>query len=157
MEIMNTLYDSDTLTYPLAKLDKRVVAIIVDTIIIGIASGPIIAILRGGGSSWLALAVNLVYCWYFWTRHDGQTPGKMLMGIRVIKTNGQPLRDVDALVRWAGYYINNIVLLLGWLWAFWDDKHQGWHDKLANTVVVDTHERVKIKNDLDEKPKRDFV
>ena len=43
---------------------------------------------------------------------------------------------LQAVVRYIGYYINTLVLLLGWLWAIVDGNNQGLHDKLAGTIVV---------------------
>jgi uncharacterized RDD family membrane protein YckC len=38
--------------------------------------------------------------------------------------------------RYFAYYLSTILLGLGFLWIIWDPKKQGWHDKLAGTVVV---------------------
>jgi uncharacterized RDD family membrane protein YckC len=35
-----------------------------------------------------------------------------------------------------GYTLNTLIMMLGWLWALWDSNQQGWHDKLAKTIVV---------------------
>ena len=77
-----------------------------------------------------------MYNSYFWTQNNGQTPGKSVMGIRVVKTSGQPLSIVDAVVRYVGYYINTFLLFIGWLWAIFDSKNQGFHDKRAGTIGV---------------------
>jgi uncharacterized RDD family membrane protein YckC len=80
--------------------------------------------------------IGVGYQWYFLTQNNGQTPGKRLMNIRVIKVSGEPLTAVDVVIRYIGYFINTAILLLGWIWAFFDANHQGWHDKLAGTYVV---------------------
>ena len=128
---------SDTATYELADLGTRLVAIIIDDIILGVVAG-ILYSLFGGTGSGLGFLVGLAYNWYFWTRKDGQTPGKSLMKIRVIKTDGSPISDSDAILRYIGYYISGFFLLLGYLWAIWDENKQGWHDKIANTRVIRT-------------------
>jgi uncharacterized RDD family membrane protein YckC len=86
----------------------------------------------------LGLALGGAYYWYFWTDRNGQTPGKMVMKIRVVKIDGGPLNTADSLVRYSGYLINALPFLfgLGWLWAFIDPRRQGWHDKLARTCVI---------------------
>jgi uncharacterized RDD family membrane protein YckC len=120
-----------------ASLMARLIAIILDSILLGIISGIVTAIV---GEQILGVGVGFIiglgYNWYFWTQNQGQTPGKALLGIRVVKVNGGPLSDLDAIIRYIGYYINTFVLLLGWIWAIFDDRHQGWHDKLAGTMVV---------------------
>jgi uncharacterized RDD family membrane protein YckC len=40
------------------------------------------------------------------------------------------------LARYVGYIISTIPLCLGFLWVGFDSKKQGWHDKIAGTVVV---------------------
>lgn len=86
----------------------------------------------------LGVALGGVYYWFFWTDRGGQTPGKMVMKIRVVKVDGGPLNSADSLVRYGGYVINSLPFLfgLGWLWAVIDPRRQGWHDKLARTCVV---------------------
>jgi uncharacterized RDD family membrane protein YckC len=65
----------------------------------------------------------------------GQTPGKQVMGLRIVRTNGQRLTFRSATVRWLGYAISAI-LFLGYLWVLVDNRRQGFHDKLARTFVV---------------------
>jgi uncharacterized RDD family membrane protein YckC len=97
-------------------------------------------------SGLLGFVAMLAYCWFFWTRHDGQTPGKMLTGIRVIKTDGTKFSEVDVFIRVIGYWINSAVIGIGWLWALIDSDKQGWHDKLARTYVVKASSSQKRKN-----------
>lgn len=83
-----------------------------------------------------ALLVPIGYNWYFWTRRDGQTPGKFAMGIQVVKADGSPISDIDAVIRAIGYQVSSLVFGLGYLWAIFDKNRQTWHDKLARTYVV---------------------
>jgi uncharacterized RDD family membrane protein YckC len=117
----------------LAGLGERFVAALVDGFIVSVITG---VLSRFGGPGFgLSFVITLAYTWYFLTRKNGQTPGKMLMHIRVIKKDGSQLDDATAIVRYIAYYISCIIVI-GILWAFWDDKKQGWHDKVANTLVV---------------------
>ncbi|NDJ60843.1 MAG: RDD family protein, partial [Chloroflexi bacterium] len=84
----------------------------------------------------ISFIIGLGYNWFFWTQWNGQTPGKRLMNIRVIKANGEPLTFTDSLLRYVGYYINTFLLMIGWIWAIFDSNRQGFHDKLASTYVV---------------------
>ncbi|MBZ0294040.1 MAG: RDD family protein [Anaerolineae bacterium] len=122
-------------SYELAGFGTRFFAYIIDGIIIGLIAGLLFGSARwaGGGLGWL---VGMAYCWYFWTRQDGQTLGKKVMNVRVIRTDGAPLTDSDAILRYIGYYISGLLLGLGFLWALFDSKTQALHDKLANTYVV---------------------
>ncbi len=132
-------------SYELANVGDRLVAIIVDTIILGALSGIVIRIgghwLLGGG---LGFFVGLLYNGYFWTQHNGQTPGKALMGLRVIKVDGSQISAFDAFIRYVGYYINSAFMGLGWIWSIFDSRSQGWHDKLAGTYVVRAQSMEKV-------------
>lgn len=120
-----------------AGLGTRLAALIIDSIILSIIGAIVTGVV---GSEVLGIGVGfivgVIYNWYFWTRNNGQTLGKQLMGIRVVKADGGRLNDLEAVVRYIGYYINTFLLFLGWLWAIPDGKNQGLHDKLAGTVVV---------------------
>jgi uncharacterized RDD family membrane protein YckC len=126
---------NDTATYELADISTRLIALIIDGCIQGVIIG-ILSNVAGTTGTGLGFLIGLAYNWYFWTRKDGQTPGKSLMKIRVIKTDGSPISDTDVILRHVGYVINDIVLGIGYLWAIWDENHQGWHDKIAKTYVV---------------------
>ncbi|MGH2515170.1 MAG: RDD family protein, partial [Ktedonobacterales bacterium] len=66
----------------------------------------------------------------------GQTPGKLLTGVRIVRIDGQPLTVRRALLRYLGYWLSTIPFGLGFLWVLVDDRRQCWHDKLAGTYVV---------------------
>lgn len=66
----------------------------------------------------------------------GQTPGKMLTGVRIARIDGQPLTLRRALLRYLGYWLSAIPLGAGFLWVLVDDQRQCWHDKLSGTYVV---------------------
>jgi uncharacterized RDD family membrane protein YckC len=66
----------------------------------------------------------------------GQTIGKMIMGIRVFRSDGSSLSILDSTVRFFGYIISGLLLFFGFFWIIWDSERQGWHDMLADTVVI---------------------
>lgn len=122
--------------YTLANNITRIFALFIDSILVGIIGG-----MFGANDQWflggvVGFAVGVGYQWLFLTRNDGQTPGKMMFGIRVIKTDGSVFTFTDALMRYVGYLINSAAFGMGWFWAFFDENRQGWHDKLARTYVV---------------------
>jgi uncharacterized RDD family membrane protein YckC len=72
----------------------------------------------------------------FWMRL-GATPGKMLFNARIVDADtGAPASPRQLVIRYLGYYVSMLPLFLGLLWVGWDPRKQGWHDKLAGTVVV---------------------
>lgn len=70
----------------------------------------------------------------------GRTLGKLVLGLRVVRTDGTPLGFSRAFLRYLGYMIALIPFGLGVLWVAWDDQKQGWHDKIAGTFVIKERE-----------------
>lgn len=66
----------------------------------------------------------------------GQTPGKMLLGLRVIRISGEQMTFGIAFLRWVGCWVSGLVFLLGFIWIAFDGRKQGWHDKIAATLVI---------------------
>ncbi len=81
--------------------------------------------------------IMLTYFTYF---HGitGRTPGKMLLGLQVVSTDGTPISFGTAFLRAVGYLISSLLFTFpfGFIWAAFDKKKQGWHDKIAGTVVI---------------------
>jgi uncharacterized RDD family membrane protein YckC len=80
------------------------------------------------------LLVTIVYNIGFWLL-SGQTPGKLVLGVRVMRADGTRLKLGNALRRQVGYWISAI-FYLGFLWILFDNKRQGFHDKIAGTIVT---------------------
>lgn len=83
-----------------------------------------------------SLIIGALYSILLWVNWHGQTIGKKLMKIKVVQENGRPVDYRTAIIRYLGYLISSLVLFLGYLWIIWDEKKQGWHDKIARTYVV---------------------
>ena len=83
----------------------------------------------------IGVGIAVGYPVVFWVLL-GQTPGKLLMGVRIARTNGQRLTIGRALLRYLGYWLSAIPLGLGFFWVLVDDQRQCWHDKLADTYVI---------------------
>ena len=66
----------------------------------------------------------------------GQTPGKMLLGVRVVRRDGGGVGGGRALGRWIGYGLVFATLGLGWIVAVFDAERRGVHDRIAGTRVV---------------------
>lgn len=85
----------------------------------------------GVGFGWLA-----VYFTAFLAMWRGQTPGKRLFRIRVMRLDGQPLGWWMSFERFGGYAASASVGLLGFAQILWDRNRQGLHDKACETVVI---------------------
>jgi len=90
---------------------------------------------------WLMVILNLVFLlWGFYfvlfTWQLGQTPGKKLLGIIVVREDGQPMNLKVSMVRFIGLNVSLMAFGLGFFWAAFDKKGQTWHDKMAKTQAV---------------------
>lgn len=73
---------------------------------------------------------------FFWVRFLG-TPGKLLLGCHIVHAQtGAPLSIGRAVLRYLGYLVSIIPFMLGILWVGWDKRKQGFHDKIAGSVVI---------------------
>ena len=82
----------------------------------------------------LVVTIPPLYFISFWML-AGQTPGKRLMGVRVVRTDGERVKFWNCVRRLIGYWVSAI-LFLGYLWVLVDNRRQGFHDKIAGTFVV---------------------
>ncbi len=142
----------------------RVVARIVDALLLGIPFAILFAIFAAAGGLFastsnsnsqssngagaalfggafvllylLALAVTFGYWIYFWGS-SGETIGMRLLRLRVIDANsGAPIGYGRATIRLLMTFVNTWACYIGWIWVAFDPRKQGWHDKVANSVVV---------------------
>ena len=83
----------------------------------------------------MTVFISMFYFTYF---HGaaGQTPGKMIFGLKVVQSTGEQMTFGLAFLRWVGYIISAVVFYLGFIWIAFDAKKRGWHDKIAGTVVI---------------------
>jgi uncharacterized RDD family membrane protein YckC len=131
------------LQHRLAGFWIRTLAYLLDGVMLGVVGGALSFLVgnsqgqqsnaAAGGSGLL----SLLYFGFFWSRYGGGgTLGQRLLGLRVIHTDGSQLGLLGALVRWFGLWFSFLVCFVGVIWVAFDASKQGWHDKLANTVVV---------------------
>lgn len=83
----------------------------------------------------MTVFISMFYFTYFHGA-TGQTAGKMIFGLKVVQSTGEQMTFGLAFLRWVGYIISAIIFYLGFVWIAFDPKKQGWHDKIAGTVVV---------------------
>jgi uncharacterized RDD family membrane protein YckC len=83
----------------------------------------------------IVLVVFILYFPVFWGTR-GQTPGMMPLGLQVRRPDGSRIGLGRAFLRLLGLVIAAIPFYLGLIWAGFDSRKQGWHDKIADTVVV---------------------
>lgn len=86
----------------------------------------------GLGLGWAAFYFSVFTAWW-----KGQTPGKKLMGIKVIKLDNQPLNLWESFGRYGGYAAGFATGLTGFLQVLWDPNRQAIQDKISETLVID--------------------
>jgi uncharacterized RDD family membrane protein YckC len=87
------------------------------------------------GGPRLGFLVMLAYFTGMWA-WKGTTVGGVILKLKVVRLDGQPLTFPVALVRGLAAAFSIVVMFLGFLWIAWDKDKQGWHDKIAGTAVV---------------------
>ena len=151
----------------LASIGKRWLAIVIDGFLVAIAT---VLLLVAGGAlapldaamasadeaavseafvqlsvqrrSLVNLLISAVYNVALMVWFNGQTLGKMMLRLRVVKKRGGRITVLDALLRNVFGYMVSQIFLLGYLWALFDAEKQTWHDKMAGTVVVEEGRKV---------------
>jgi uncharacterized RDD family membrane protein YckC len=67
---------------------------------------------------------------------SGQSIGKGILGLRIVREDGEPPGWGQCVARLGGYWLSTVPLFAGFLWIIVDPLREGWHDKLAGTAVV---------------------
>jgi len=127
---------------------SRLGASIIDSIIIIVITLPTLYLIygddyfnseefiQGFSDVIISYVFPLVATILFWI-YKCATPGKIALSVKIVdaKTGNNPTVR-QSTIRYLGYYVSLIPLGLGFLWIAWDAKKQGWHDKMAGTVVI---------------------
>jgi uncharacterized RDD family membrane protein YckC len=131
---------------------RRVLASMIDTILVTAVTFPIIiriyglrhvglsdfSLVRGPIDflvSYVLPAILIIGFWHF----KLATPGKMAISAVIVDARSYGKPSTSQLVaRYAGYFLSTIFLFVGFIWIGIDRRKQGWHDKIARTVVIST-------------------
>ncbi len=126
---------------------QRFAAFVIDWLIVSVISVPVMVLAFGAeylslepsAHAWdlmttLLVAVAVIAFWRYW----GATPGKLAMDIKIVdaKSGARP-STARLVVRFLCYFLSAAPLYLGFLWIAIDRRKQGWHDKIAGTVVIE--------------------
>ncbi|HZF25544.1 MAG TPA: RDD family protein [Steroidobacteraceae bacterium] len=93
-------------------------------------------LVRGPLDAFISLGLPTIAIIVFWI-YKSATPGKMLLHARIVdERTGGALTAGQSIGRYLGYYVSICTLFIGFLWVAFDPRKQGFHDKLAGTVVI---------------------
>jgi uncharacterized RDD family membrane protein YckC len=128
----------------------RVWAALIDTFFVLLITTPILGALygwdyvyRSDGNApfrpteflitWILPAIAVILFWRF----RSATPGKMLIGAKIVDAkSGEAPSTAQLVGRYLAYFVSTAPFCLGLIWVGFDRRKQGWHDKLARTVVI---------------------
>jgi uncharacterized RDD family membrane protein YckC len=122
----------------LADFGKRFLQYLIDSVIVGLL--PFILILAKAGGVGILLDIVIAFAYFTFLEGSpaGQTLGMKALGIRVVDAQtGGPIDFGRAALRTLGRYLSSI-FYIGYLWVAFDSNNQGWHDKIARTLVINT-------------------
>lgn len=83
----------------------------------------------------LSAAISCAYYTLF-IGLNGATPGKLMMGLRVVRASGEPVGAGIAMLRWASEFVSRLTLGIGYLMVIWHPERRALHDLIAGTKVV---------------------
>lgn len=141
------------MTYNLkfASFGQRLLARLIDTVIVGISAGFIVGLLAGLNGNMDGRMIEssangfgvLIYCFFYYPilESSGGTWGKRIVGIRTINLRTSRIPSATnsygrALIYFLFLLLLTIPALLSGLAVLWSDKKQTWHDRLTNIAVI---------------------
>lgn len=121
-------------------LDSIILTAIIIPILFWVVDFNPIELLAGNVNAWINFSLTWVFpciaVLIFW-HYKSATPGKIIFNLVIVDANtlSQPTNK-QLVIRYFAYFVSTIPLCLGFLWIAFDKRKQGWHDKIAKTVVI---------------------
>jgi uncharacterized RDD family membrane protein YckC len=124
---------------------QRLLAFLIDAMVVFALYGPIVIMVFGTDyfelevpRYWdLATGLVIVLATLLFWRYQGATPGKIAIAAKIVDAEtGNAPSTGRLVIRLLGYIVSALPLYLGFVWIAFDRRKQGWHDKIAGTVVI---------------------
>jgi uncharacterized RDD family membrane protein YckC len=136
---------------------SRAAAAVIDAVlglVLPLAAAALVGISAGDAAGAVLLAAAFAFAWLVYApafmarqgERNGQTPGKQVVGIRVVRETAEPITYGSALMRefvvkqlligFVGGLLLYLPLLLNYLWPLWDADNRALHDMVASTRVI---------------------
>ncbi|WP_421680815.1 RDD family protein [Stenotrophomonas bentonitica] len=131
---------------------KRYAAYFIDYILLTVVTLPLSMIinLTGAGSGnesvqvaltlvvmLLSMVISIGYYAGFHASRGGATLGKMAVGIKVVRGNGERISFLRAFCRYLATIVSSLILMIGFIMAAFTERKQALHDMMCDTLVVD--------------------
>lgn len=133
---------------------RRLLAVVLDSVLVLTLTAPLLYIIYGHDYFfWLFSQIDLLNVYGLWEimltrvlpviallfywRVYGATPGKLLLHCRIVNANTfTPPGATQSIIRFLCYFVSALPMYLGFFWIGWDKRKQGFHDKMARTLVL---------------------
>lgn len=136
-----------TALVPVATLAERRWAGLLDAFFLGLTCAAFLGLFRSLGGQVVLEKMDaivsfavlyLFYALYFFlfTTFAGATPGMQLRRLTIVRLDGSLPDTPQLLWRSFGYLLSGATLMLGFLWAFWDEDRFTWQDRISQTFVT---------------------
>ncbi len=123
----------------------RLLAYVIDGFIVGgFTSIFLLETENPGALFWFPVIVGVAYHAGF-IAASGGTPGKLLLGLRVLQANGEPASLGTGILRYFGYWVNGLTFGIGFLMVAFTAEKRGLHDNIAGTIVVKHTEQERVR------------
>ncbi len=142
METILDLPENRILNFRYASFWSRFAALFIDAILISVTSSlfALIFLSSSSYSSFTSNPFSLIVGWLYFAGMESSsnmgTIGKISLGIMVVSEQGERISFMNATGRYFAKFISSILLLIGYIMAAFDSRHQALHDKLAKTFVI---------------------
>jgi len=81
------------------------------------------------------IGIALLYSWFFISRYSA-TPGKMALGLKVLRADGAALTTGRIIGRYFAEWLSSLILAIGYIMAAFDDQKRALHDRICDTRVI---------------------
>jgi len=136
-----------TALVPVASLAERRSAAILDAFFISLTAAGFVALFHALGGEIILAKMDAVVCaavlylfysqyFFLFTSLGGATPGMQIRGLTVVRLDGSLPDTRQLLWRSFGYLLSGATVLLGFVWALWDEDHFTWQDRISHTYIT---------------------
>jgi uncharacterized RDD family membrane protein YckC len=136
-----------TALVPVASPTERCWAGVIDALFLGLTLAGFLGLFRSLGGQIVVDRMDAVvylivgylfYALYFalFTTLAGATPGMQLRSLTIVRLDGSLPDTRQLLWRSFGYLLSGATVMLGFVWALWDEDHFSWQDRISQTYVT---------------------
>ena len=140
----------------MASIGKRFGALMIDSVLVNVVAIPVMfggvgamvassdgrqtsedtaALIMFGLMGIIGIWVLFYMTWF--VGRFGATPGKMLLGIKIVRSDGSPVSYLRAFARFWAHQLSGSIMYIGYIMALFDEQKRGLHDHICDTRVIE--------------------